>query len=275
MKFSNIKGYAVQYKSDVAIYPTDLLPEFVQITEEQIAKAKSGRDISTQSIGLNPAGCSGYFIGCINPTSNYLWTVPVIPYVLDNSLTSNEQTLVTASINRYNAKPGLRVKWQPRSIYTGVDRNVVIRAVNVGTQYCGLAYIGYQGKVITAPSKLDFININRDSSCFDDRTIHHEMGHVAGSPHEQTRCDRDSFITFRNGFSDGSQCGNDFRTYGPFDFASIMLYDYRFLGPKRSGGTTGGYIGSSNYVGNPSLEVDNSALTSTDIATLNGMYAGR
>ena len=76
VKFKNgIEGYAM-HNGDEAIMKTNLLPAYIDKLEEELAKAqasgKTNTKTGTRSIGLNMAGCSGWFLWwCVNPTSNY------------------------------------------------------------------------------------------------------------------------------------------------------------------------------------------------------------
>jgi Astacin (Peptidase family M12A) len=274
LRFRNITDIAV-YDGDMGIVETRFLPEFVTLVERELARKPGSKP---QSISLNPSGCSGWFIGCINPTSNYLWSTKFIPYEFENTVTPAQQAAITASVNSWNAKTNLTVQWRHISSYTGPDRSVIFKSVDAGGQYCGLAYIGYQGRVISAPFARDFINLNNNvvesGNCFDDRTIHHEMGHVLGLPHEQNRCDRNQYVTLVSPYATDPLCGGDFTTWNRgFDFASIMLYDNRFVRPKRN--ASGSYIGNLYYTGDPSRDINNTVLSSTDINTINSLYAGR
>jgi hypothetical protein len=272
LRFRNIAGHALQ-ESDVAVADTEKLPEYVSFMEKEIARRKAA--VGTQSATINPGGCSGYFLWwCVNPTSNYLWTTRFIPYEFENTVTAAQQTAITDSINRWNAKPGMTVKWQHISNYTGADRTVIFKSVYSTENFCGQAYIGYQGRVVTAPFKRDFISLNtQPGSCFTDRTIHHEMGHAIGFPHEQTRCDRDQYVYYTsNEFIEAPNCGNDYTVVGLFDFDSIMLYDSWYVNSKRNSSNV--YNGNPNYVGNPYRSA-NVVLSSGDITTANWLYYGR
>jgi hypothetical protein len=74
--------------------------------------------------------------------------------------------------------------------------------------------------------------INLASGCSTGNTIH-EIGHALGLFHEQTRNDRDSFLTinfnniqsgYENNFAKYSALGYTGTDFGPLDFGSIMMY---------------------------------------------------
>jgi Astacin (Peptidase family M12A) len=278
--FSNGEMLQITNETDMAtingdevIALTKYLPDYIDVLEQQYAKHKNA--VSTKSFGLNPNGCSLVILFCITPTSTFLWSTHNIPYNFGSSLTAAQKTLVTASISRWNATPGLNVKWLPAGSFSSSDRPRTFEGVNAGTQYCGRAALGYQGRAVSAPFNPDYLNINTNSlagNCFIDQIIHHEMGHSIGLLHEQARCDRGLFITLVNGVTEAAQCGNEYTTFGKFDFSSLMLYDYRTLQPLRN--SSGQYNGSANYVGNPK-NFPGTALSPTDIITINTIYTGR
>jgi hypothetical protein len=274
-RFRNITGHAVA-NNDIAIADTATLPQFINFLEKELEKRKKA--LSAQTITIDPNGCHAYFWWwCINPVSNYLWTTKIIPYQFDASVTPAQRTQVINSVASWNAKPGLTVKWKNVADYGGastIDKPVTIKSVDAGASYCGQAFVGYQGRVVTTAVLWDFINLNNNPaySCFDDRTIHHEMGHVLGLPHEQARCDRDQYITLSGSAVENASCSNVKTWNRGFDFASIMLYDSPGVTPLKN--ASGVYIGNSNYTGTPGW-ISNSQLSSVDIATINDLYQGR
>ena len=277
VKFKNgIEGYAM-HNGDEAIMKTNLLPAYIDKLEEELAKAqasgKTNTKTGTRSIGLNMAGCSGWFLWwCVNPTSNYFWSQSTIPYGYDDTVNASQKALIEASIVRWNATPGLNVKLKPAGTFSTPNRPIWF-GIDYGTTACGYAMIGYQGWIVTGVFVSDFIHLN--PNCLTNRTIHHEMGHKLGLPHEQSRCDRGQFLTYvpSGGIWDDAYCGNDYRTYTSFDFSSIMLYDTRFWKPIVN--SSGTYSGNSSYVGNPYTTDYNYSLSPNDISTINQMYAGR
>jgi hypothetical protein len=116
-------------------------------------------------------------------------------------------------------------------------------------------------------------NITLSSSCSTGNTIH-EIGHAIGLWHEQSRVDRDSYITIKyNNIQSGRE--HNFQTYAQqgwdgdeftssLDFGSIMMY--------------GSYSFSSN--GQPTIvkksgstfSIQRSGLSSGDVTGINNMY---
>ncbi|MET0411566.1 MAG: M12 family metallopeptidase, partial [Polyangiaceae bacterium] len=105
---------------------------------------------------------------------NYLWPSGEIPYVIDPSAEDKRQTI----LNGIRGFDGTSIKVRPR---TSADRDyVVFRRVGEGCW----SYLGRQG----GAQDVDV------TSCLSGN-ITHELMHAAGFYHEQSRGDRDEFIT--------------------------------------------------------------------------------
>lgn len=137
------------------------------------------------------------------------WPGCVVPYQVDGALTNQQR--VQDAIQHWQGRTAVR--FVPRTN----QRNYVKFQGGSGCS----SYLGMVGgeQVITLAE-----------GCSTGNTIH-EIGHAVGFYHEQSRADRDNFITVNwNNIQPGRQ-GN-FEKYaagkgidaGPFDFSSIMLY---------------------------------------------------
>ncbi|GGI67747.1 M12 family metallopeptidase [Deinococcus wulumuqiensis] len=251
--YRNLRGYAAY--GDEVIAPSKNMPEYVQYVEDFI----SGKTpISTQSIGLNPDGCSVRTLFCAIRTTAYMWAGKRVDYYYAPGFTESQINQLEQQVAEWNAS-NTAIKWY-RS-FTPNGNMVSVNPVNV-TEYCGQAYVGYQGRVaFTGPN---YININVGYGCENawTGTMQHEMGHVVGLPHEQDRCDRDNYVTVTA--NTAKKCGEDFRYYENFDYDSIMLYE----SPHVYGITPKGpYVGTfSEYLPRKSK------LSAGDIKTINGIY---
>lgn len=106
------------------------------------------------------------------------------------------------------------------------------------------------------------------NGCYSTGTIQHEFIHALGLYHEQSRADRDSYVSIHWGNIGSTQCHNFYKQgslpsgFPAYDYRSIMHYtsgsfscNGRYTITTRSGGTVGG-----------------NSLTSLDIAKIRRLY---
>ncbi|UOG76626.1 M12 family metallopeptidase [Hymenobacter tibetensis] len=140
-----------------------------------------------------------------------LWPSGIIYYTIDGALPSKNR--VTDAIAHWEA-------------------NTTIRFVQRTTQ---TAYVTFRvgsgcSSNIGRLGRVQYINLA--SGCSTGNTIH-EIGHALGLFHEQTRTDRDNFVTintgniesgYENNFAKYTALGYTGTDFGPLDFGSIMMY---------------------------------------------------
>ncbi len=149
---------------------------------------------------------------------SYLWPSGEIPYAIDSSA-QGKLAAITWALRVFESTP---IRLRPR---TATDRDyVVFRELGTGCW----SYLGRQG----GPQDIDV------STC-GGGNIAHELMHAAGFYHEQSRGDRDNYITIvwdeiapemRSNFDKRDARGQDI---GPYDYDSIMHY------PTHAGSRTG------------------------------------
>jgi hypothetical protein len=153
---------------------------------------------------------------------SYLWPDGEIPYAVDSSA-QHKLSAISWAIGVFGDTP---LRFRPR---TASDRDyVVFRELGSGCW----SYLGRQG----GPQDIDV------TTCAGGN-IAHELMHAAGFYHEQSRGDRDDYISIawdeiapemRSNFDKRDARGQDI---GPYDYGSIMHY--------------GSYAGSRS--GNPTI----------------------
>jgi Astacin (Peptidase family M12A)/Chitobiase/beta-hexosaminidase C-terminal domain/Divergent InlB B-repeat domain len=149
--------------------------------------------------------------------SNTLWPivsgVHQIPYIITND-TAN----VDAAIAQFNTTFSGLIQWVPRTTQTDYVDFLLNPADMSGG---GESYIGRIGGE-------QFINCAINCSV---SVMAHEMGHSTGLYHEQSRSDRNTYVTVNYSHLQAGPIANDAIAtdndwiYGPYDFASVMEYD--------------------------------------------------
>jgi Astacin (Peptidase family M12A)/Bacterial tandem repeat domain 1 len=170
----------------------------------------------------------------IEPDSTFLWTNGVVPFVVDANLPNPAR--VTAAINHIHANTGIR-------FVARTNQTNRVRFVRNGNETFSSSAVGMRGGE----------QLIRLADGAPMGTIVHECMHALGVLHEQSRCDRDQFVTINyQNILDGFESNFDrmcegFRDYYEYDYGSIMHYpatafsrnNQPTIGPKQAGVTIG------------------------------------
>lgn len=146
---------------------------------------------------------------------NHLWPNAEIPYVIDSSVGARAREHIAWAVAHMNTT---ELKLRPR---TNADKDYVA-FVNEARGGCS-SYVGRIG---------GRQEIQLEDDCGRGSTVH-EILHAAGFYHEQSRGDRDEFVTIhwdeiaagrQLNFEKRDSLGQDI---GPYDYGSIMHYSSR------------------------------------------------
>jgi hypothetical protein len=190
------------------------------------------------------------------------WSMPV-KYSFDNDMPSSAKDAVRAAMNKLVQESGAIISFDTCSTCLSAHIKFV-----------------YNGNGCSSPIGRQFsINkVNLDTWCDDTAelgSIMHEIMHSLGVQHEQSRCDRNSYVAINYAnIEDGesgnfdSECSNN-TDHGAYDYGSVMHYSpYAF---SRNGLKTIAAWDPSKE----SLMGQRSALSAGDAAALRAMYGSR
>jgi hypothetical protein len=149
--------------------------------------------------------------GAIADAQKYRWPNGIIPFEIESNHPVTTQ--INAAIANVNQNTNLRLV--PHTSQSDFVRFVTSSDAGV----CGSSRVGRQGGM----QKIAITN-----GC-STGTVIHEIGHAAGLYHEQSRTDRDSYVTINYAnIIDGRAFNFDkctgCRSVGRYDFRSIMHY---------------------------------------------------
>ncbi|XP_029360022.1 meprin A subunit beta-like [Echeneis naucrates] len=135
-----------------------------------------------------------------------LWTSPV-PYVLENDLEMNAKGVILRAIDQFRLRSCIDFKPRDSEKYY-----ISVQKLNGCFSYVGHVFSGGQ-----------VLSIGR--FCDDLSTVEHEFLHALGFYHEQSRFDRDDYVTivFEN-IIEGRE--NNFRKVTEEESISALPYDY-------------------------------------------------
>jgi len=185
------------------------------------------------------------------------WPNAVVPYVITGSFSSSDLRKIRKAMDDYQARTCIKF----------VQRTDEAHYVNI---MVGGGCYSYVGRVRRGAQP---VSLGR--GCVYNKIIQHELMHALGFFHEQSRCDRDDYVTIlTQNIQPGKE--NNFNKYScrqvtafgqNYDYDSAMHYSkYAF---SRNGQPT------IQAKGNPSRSLGASAygsLTALDVAKLNIMY---
>lgn len=221
------------FEGDIVLGPAD------QVEQESQA-------LAAELQGATPAGV-------LITGAQFRWPDCTVPYTIDPALP--DQARVTDAIAHWEANTRFRF--------------VLRTAANQATHPDWVTFrpAGGCSSAVGRRGGQQFVNLA--PGCTTGNTIH-EIGHVVGMWHEQSREDRDAFVTinwaniqagFEHNFNQHVTDGDD---VGPYDYGSIMHY------PRTAFSVGGG--AETITPTDPSANIgQRTALSAGDIATANSM----
>lgn len=192
-----------------------------QVVSYAIVKGKA---VYQGDILLNDVETAPHFRGDPSGTiaySQYLWPkvngVATVYYAIDPNSDPNATPKIIAAITQFNADfPGL-IQWVQWNSQLGPNYVDIDLNANDFTGSCEAAE-GYEGVPAQPMTGSTLCSVG---------TILHEMGHVIGLWHEQSRSDRDAFLSVNyENIIKGSRFNFDVIQD---DFQNLTLYDYSSL----------------------------------------------
>lgn len=190
-----------------SVHDPDLFEGDMILSREQIRRAKNGEDIDSS----RKRGAS----------RSRRWPNGVVPYVIDQSLRVDSRAVdaVNAGMQEWTMKTCIR--FQKRTI-----ERAFVNFTSGGNQRGCSSFVGRIGRDQ---------DINLARGCWTRGIVAHEIGHAIGFYHEQSRPDRDDYITvqqeniipgFQSNFNKYSHSTID--SLGTkYDYSSLMHYGNR------------------------------------------------
>ena len=154
-----------------------------------------------------------------------LWPNGVVPFEFDGTVSAEQRTNFLDAMSLWeNAFPEVTtVRFRARNGESGFAH---LRVEDPGFEGGRVDHVGYNGGQVTMR-----IHPNKFSGSRVVGLIAHEFGHVLGLWHEQSRLDRDEFVSIIRsniqtffGFNFNFHITSPQAFFGPYDYDSIMHY---------------------------------------------------
>ncbi|MFN2497249.1 MAG: M12 family metallopeptidase [Pseudonocardiaceae bacterium] len=203
VRYSVVDGLAI-FNGCIEMGPAEDVESHAAAVRARFAGAAA----TQADVGVPPVEVMG--VG-LPPSSDFLWTNGVVPFVVDDGLPKPER--VTQAISHIHENTAIRLV--PRTNQANFVR--FVRNPDAGWSSSAIGMRGGEQRI-------------RLSDGASMGTVVHECCHALGVLHEQSRCDRDKFVQINyDNIEDGFESNFDkfcdgYDDYFDYDYDSIMHY---------------------------------------------------
>lgn len=152
-------------------------------------------------------------VGTNNPALK--WPSEVVPYVIEGSFNTAERNFINQAASNFGTSTGMRISWVLRTTQSDYV------AITSDSNGCW-SYVGRTGG--RQP-------LNLQRGCLVLGIVEHEMLHALGIWHEQSRPDRDQFVSINWDNIEPGKEHNFYKknpsqvlVYDSYDYGSVMHY---------------------------------------------------